>query len=192
VEPRIAGRLGPVVLVLAGCGEEPQPELVELQYGPKEDVRSRREQGEWVLEGPSESLRFFVGHIERDPSSPPRAESVPLADGGVLAALTITVSEGFDYETCYLQLEHAKDGWRPLQVGIYVASDIGLFWFEGLSGQVTVDSGTEGRILCRIELQSTEGVVRRTFKGDFLVDTSASSAALRDWLLRRKGTPALR
>ena len=143
-------------------------------------MRSRHERGEWVLEGAGESLRFFIGELKRSSSPALSAKCAPLADGGVLAALTITISEGFDSRTCFLQLEPAADGWRPMAVGVYVRSDFGFFWLESLRGRVLIDSRADGLIDCRVEFEPNRG---RAFVSDFRVDPTTNSADLRKWIL---------
>ena len=183
--------LGSIALVLAGCAEEERPsELVELPHGPCEDLTARRQRGEWVLESPNEELRFLVGDLERERWSP-HAESVLLADGGVLASFCVEISEGFDYRLCYLQLARTGDGWRPVSVGLHVMSDVGFYWLEGIQGRVIVDSGAPD-ILCRVELRATQGPAW-TLRRDFLVDPARNSSGLRETLLRwQGGGPALR
>ena len=187
---RLDGWLGPWLLVFVACGQEERPpQLMELPFAPPGDLGARRDKNEWALEGPSEDVRFFVGDLDREPFAARTAESVPLLDGGILAA--VTLHQEWDAQTCYLELHLTPGGWHPTRVGLLFSSDMGFWWLVGLHGRVLVDSHGTDVVDCRVELVSTEGI-SKSFRLDFLVDPRRDSVSLRNSIPRMPGRPALR
>ena len=186
---RFGGRLALWLVAFVACEprEQAPEQLRELPFALEEELGARR--GEWSLEGPSEAVRFLVGDLDREPSAARYAESVPLRDGGVLAA--VMLAQEYESQTCYLELQPSPEGWCPVRVGAFDFSDTGGSWFEGLHGRVLVDARRNDAIDCRVELVSSAGSYA-SFRLDFLVDPSRDSVHLRDWIGSVPGGPTLR